>query len=803
MAEDPIRGRWDAGMLIATLAVIALLYFGRVVLLPLAMAVLLAFLLDPAATRLRRWGLPRVAAVLTVILATVVVLGATSVLVGGQLVQLAKDLPTYQTTIQQKIRSLGRLTARPSVVDEASRVIEAVGEEIEGARRELEPRRAARSPAPQRVVVEPAQRDPLQSIKDFVAPLLTPIGTAGIVLLFVVFLMLEKNDLRDRLLRLAGANLHRSTDALSEVGDRVSRYLRMQLLVNLSYGVPMALGLWLIGVPGALLWGMLSALLRYVPYVGPVVAAAFPLMLAVAVDPGWQMLAWTLALVMTLELVSNNIVEPWLYGASSGLSPFSVIVSAVFWTALWGPVGLILATPLTVFLTVLGRHLPQLSWLDVLLGNTPAFDPPTRLYQRLLAGDVEEAIEVAADEIAKTSPAAFYNDTGVPALRLAALDHGRPSGVEHRHRVATGMAALLRNLREDHPAPEGEHAPAPVLCVGARSELDTLAAEMLGHALSCDGVPTRVLPASAVNAERIQALPLDGVRVLCLSSFGATPEAQLRFVARRLRRRQPGLQIVAALWNAPAALLSVEAGGELGVDAVAHTLSEAMQRMRAGLGDLDDNRSGVDVCGPRTASAPHDEARQALAPQDSGLLDPALRLALDRAAQHAADVFAMPMAMVSLIDAKHRICQGFAGLDEPGQTVERVVPRDDTLCSHVVTQAATLIIDDTERDPRCATLRTVQQAGVRFYAGTPLRTRDGQVIGTLSVLDRVPRRLDDTERALLESLASDVAALLERSGDAHRAAAPAVADDGAGPVVALPADYGRGSTPPTAAPAVR
>jgi predicted PurR-regulated permease PerM len=804
MAEDSIRGRWEAGTLIATLAVIALLYFGRAVLLPLAMAILLAFLLDPAATRLRRWGLPRVAAVLTVIMATVAVLGATSMLVGGQLVQLAKDLPTYQTTIQQKIRSLGRLTTRPSVVDEASRVIEAVGEEIEGARRELEPKRAARSPAPQRVVVEPAQRDPLQSLKDFVAPLLTPIGTAGIVLLFVVFLMLEKNDLRDRLLRLAGANLHRSTDALSEVGDRVSRYLRMQLLVNLSYGVPMALGLWLIGVPGALLWGMLSALLRYVPYVGPVVAAAFPLMLAVAVDPGWQMLAWTLALVVTLELVSNNIVEPWLYGASSGLSPFSVIVSAVFWTALWGPVGLILATPLTVFLTVLGRHLPQLSWLDVLLGNTPAFDPPTRLYQRLLAGDVEEAIEVAADEIAKTSPAAFYNDTGVPALRLAALEHGRLSRVEHRHRVATGMEALLRNLREDHPAPEGEHAPASVLCVGARSELDTLAAEMLGHALSCDGVPTRVLPASAVNAERIQTLPLDGVRVLCLSSFGATPEAQLRFVARRLRRRLPGLQIVAALWNAPAALLSVEAGAELGVDAVAHTLSEAMQRMRAGLGDLEDSRSSVDLLGPRATSAPHDDARQALALQESGLLDPdpTLRVALDRAAQHAADVFAMPMAMVSLIDAKHRICQGFAGLDEHGQTVERVVPRDDTLCSHVVTQAATLIIDDTERDPRCATLRTVQQAGVRFYAGTPLRTRDGQVIGTLSVLDRVPRRLDDTERALLESLASDVMALLERSGDAHRAAAPAAVDS-AGPSVALPADCGRVSTPPTAAPAVR
>ena len=779
MADDSTRSRWEAGTLIATLAVIALLYFGREVLLPLALAVLLAFILDPAVTRLRRWGLPRGAAVLAVILATVGVLGATSLLVGGQVIQLGKDLPTYQTTMQQKIRSLRQLTTRQSVVDEASRVIEAVGEEIEGARRDLDPQRADRSRAPQRVVVEPAESGPLQSLKDFVAPVLTPLGSAGIVLVFLIFLLLEKNDLRDRLLRLAGGSLHRSTDALGEAGDRLSRYLTMQVLINLSYGVPMALGLWLIGVPGALLWGLLSALLRFVPYVGPVVAAAFPLILALAVDPGWQMPAWTLALVVTLELVSNNIVEPWLYGTSTGLSPVSLIVSAVFWTALWGPIGLILATPLTVCLTVLARHLPQLGWLDVLLGNSPAFDPPTRLYQRLLAGDVEEAVEVADQEIAKTSPTAFYGDTGVPALRLAALDQGRPSRVEHRHRVASGMTALLRNLREDHPAPASDRAPAPVLCVGARSEIDTLAAEMLGHALACEGVPTQVMPASAVNPEHIQTLPLDGVRVLCLSSFSTAPQAQLRFVARRLKRRRPGLRIVAALWNAPPALLGADAVAELGADAVAQGLGEAVQRVMAGLSGIDDERGAIDGVGPPSSPAPHDDARRAPALQHSGLLEPTLRLALDRAAQHAADVFATPLAMVSLVDEEHRICQGLAGTDEPGPAFERIVPRDETLCTHVVTQAATLVVDDTERDPRCAGLRTVHQAGVRFYAGAPLRTRDGRVIGVLCVLDRVPRQLAETERGLLESLADEVMALLERADGKRRGTEPAgTADPG-------------------------
>ncbi len=786
MVDEPIRPRWEAGTLMATLAVVALLYFGRGVLLPLALAILLAFVLDPAVTRLRRWRLPRVLAVLAVIVATVAVLGATAALVGGQVVQLAKDLPTYQTTIQQKIRGLRHLTARPRVVDQASRVIEAVGEEIEDARRTLDPKRPPRRQAVQRVVVEPPETGPLQSLKDFVAPVLTPAGTAGIVLLFLIFLLLEKNDLRDRLLRLAGGSLHRSTDALGEAGDRVSRYLRMQVLVNLSYGVPMALGLWLIGVPGALLWGLLAALLRFVPYIGPVVAAAFPLLLALAVDPGWQMLAWTLALVVTLELVINNLVEPWLYGASTGLSPVSIVVSAVFWTAVWGPVGLILATPLTVCLTVLARHLPPLAWLDVLLGSTPAFDPPTRLYQRLLAANVEEAEEMAEQEIARTSLAAFYSDTGVPALRRAALDQGRPSRVEHRHRVVGGMRVLLRSLREDPPAAVAEDALPAVLCVGARSEIDTLAAEMLSHALACAGVPSRALPASAVSAEHLPALSLQGVRVLCLSSFGSAPEAQLRFVARRLKRRQPGLRVVAALWNAPPSLLEPPARDELGADAVAQSLGEALQRVQAALVRGPGTHTGAEP----TTPAPAGPAVPVQAPV-AGLLEPSVRVALDRAAQQAADVFAMPLAMVSLVDERHRICQGVAGLDEAGPAFERIVPREDTLCAEVVAQAATLVVDDTARDPRCAGLCSVQRAGIRFYAGAPLRDREGRAIGALCVLDHVPRRLAAAERSLLERLADEASTLLARHETAPPAARPdaslAPTESAAAPAAALPA----------------
>ena len=650
----------SAAQVTAVLLTVAALYLGREIFVPFTLAALLGFMLDPLATRLRRLGLPRGVAVLLVIATTVSVLGATALFVGGQVMQLSKDLPTYQTTVQQKLRGLRTLTHGHSVLDDATRLIGVVGGELDAAKHDLERSGGGQAgPPPIRVQMEPAPRSALKTLGDWLEPAVAPLGTAGIVLVCLVFILLERNDMRDRLLRLVGGDLHRTTDALGEAAERVSRYLTMQLTVNLSYGIPMALGLWLIGVPGAPLWGLVAALLRFVPYLGPVIAASFPLALALAVDPGWHMLGWTLALVLTLELVSNNLVEPWLYGASTGLSPVSIIVSAVVWTALWGPIGLILATPLTVCLAALGRHLPPLRWLDLLLGNAPVFDPPTRLYQRLLAGDVAEAVELADEAVTSGSVLAFYSDIAVPALHQAAADHVRVSGVEHRHRVASGMAQVLADLREDHPPPSAERtgagtgtatrAAAPrLLCVGVRWELDTLAAEMLGHALALDGIASRVLPATAVSAEQLQRLDLAGVRVLCLSIFSATPQAQVRYISRRLKRREPGLYIVAALWHHGAVSDAPPAADALGVDAVACSLAEAAARVAALL-DLHADPAAV-ASPPAAADEDPDEAHRLLALADSGALDPALRTPLDRAAQRAAEVFGTPLAMVSLVD---------------------------------------------------------------------------------------------------------------------------------------------------------
>lgn len=765
---DAALPRFTVVTALAVLLTVGVLYVGRDIFVPFALAVLLGFILDPVVTRLRRWRLPRPLAVATVMLCTVAVLGGTSLFVGSQVVQLSKDIPTYQNTIQKKLRSLRQTHVSGGLWDRATRMIEVVDGELEA----LDNDNRRPSPPASRVIVE-APRSPLQNITDAVNPILQPVATAGIVLIFVIFILLQRNDMRDRLLRLVGGELQHSTDALGEAAQRVSRYLGTQLLVNLvGFGLPFGLGLMLIGVPGALLWGLIAGLMRFVPFVGLLIAAVFPITMAFAIDPGWGMLLWTLGLILLLEVVIVYLVEPLVYGASTGLSAFSIIMAAVFWTALWGPVGLVLATPLTVCLAVMGRHLPQMQWLDVLLGSAPVFAPPTRLYQRLLADDVEEAIEMADEQVEQHSLQAFYSDTAVPALRLAAHDHSRVSRVEHRHRVSTGMAALIRALRDEHPV--AEPARPAVLCIGARWEMDTLAADMLAHALGADSVGAKVLPAGAVSADHINALDLAGVQVVCLSCFSPSPEAQIRYVARRLKRRLPGLRIVVAAWNAPPSLLAPGMATTLGVDALAHSLAEAALQVQTAL--QADTGGGM-----LPAPLPPNEAARLQALADSGVLDPAMRAPLDRVAQRVADIFDTPLAMVSLVNETCQVWHGAAGLGDADPDGGRESPRETSLCGHVVAQETSLVIEDIARDPRFASNPALQAAGLRFYAGAPLRGAGGAVIGALCVVDRQPRSLNAAELRLLEAMADDLMAMVadttaaRRQSEAERSRLEAVA----------------------------
>ena len=748
------------GLFSATI-VIAGLYLGREILMPLAMAFLLGFVLDPLVLRLKRWGVPRSVAVILVVVMTLASIAVAGLLLSRQVSVLSAELPTYQSNIQRKLREFRMRVNAPGMFDGAMKTFEAAQTEVESTTANA-PGGKPGAAQSQRVQIEEKIKTPLARAVQWFEVAGGPLVNAGIVLVFLVLVLLDRRDLRDRLLRLLGGNLHRTTDAMDEAGARISKYLTMQLIVNASYGVPMAAGLWLIGVPGAILWGAVAAVMRFVPYVGPMLSAVSPLVLAFAVDPGWSMVLWTLGLIVLLELLSNNVVEPWLYGTSTGLSAISLMVAATFWATLWGPIGLVLSTPLTVCLLVIGRHLPQLQFLDVLLGSQPALELPTRIYQRLLADDVEDAIELAVEQVDAGSVAAFYHQVGIPVLRLASGDHDSVATAEHRHRVVSGMHRLIDELREQQPVPVGS-GQTQVVCIGGKWEVDTLAARMLAHALSLAGVRAEYRAAGVSNADFLTTLDLEGATTVCLSHFSPEPQTQVRYLCRRLRRRWPDLHIVLALWNAPAALLDDVAYKALGADAVATSSDETVmrisQQLRVALGE--------DYL---PAPVPEADIARLRALRASGILDDALRERFNLVAKRAADTFDMPLALVSLIEESTQQVRGAAGvlLASPGEGFAGAdgpeIARSLSMCGHVVASADTVVVEDIARDPRFANNPVLRGRGLRFYAGAPLRDADGHVYGSLCVLDTKPRSFDEAEIRLLESMAAELMESLQMPG---------------------------------------
>jgi predicted PurR-regulated permease PerM len=416
-----------ANGIIAFAIVLALLYVGRDVLIPLTLALLLSLLIAPLVRLLRRIGLGQTPAVLTAVLTLALAFAITAVMLGTQVLRMAASLPQYQETIQEKLRNLDEMT-----VGRLNTLTSEVGRFIDNRFAEAAPAiparpsgRQARAPAasPIQVEVHEPHADPFQIIGKVLASVWTPIQTAGIVLVVLVFVLLEHEALRDRFIRVAGGtNIRITTLALNDAGERLSRFFVSQFAVNLGVGVAIGLGLGALGLPHATLWAALAAIMRFVPYVGVWIAALFATVMALAVAPGWALAAGTLGLFVLVEVVAGQAVEPQLYGHTTGLSPLSVVVAAIFWSALWGPMGLILSTPLTLCLLVVGRHIKALSFLDLLLGDVQALTLPQKFYQRALSGDSQEILTVARAFLKRNSLADYGDRVLMPALHLARLD---------------------------------------------------------------------------------------------------------------------------------------------------------------------------------------------------------------------------------------------------------------------------------------------------------------------------------------------------------------------------------------------
>ncbi|WP_348629041.1 AI-2E family transporter [Mesorhizobium sp. YM1C-6-2] len=604
-APDPVMGNHPSHppaypKAIAVIATVAALYFGRDIFIPLAMAILLTFALSPLVAALRKVRVPRPAAVIAVVIGAFAAIFMFGAVVASQLGTLAQNIPLYQYNLVAKVEVIKDAKVGGGVFERLSKLLERLGRESQV---DEEPNTVGGpgsddpSPPPIPVEVITPPPGPLQVLRSVVGPLIQPLATGGIIIVVVIFMLLRREDLRDRFIRLVGAgDLHRTTAALQDAGDRVARYLLSQLAVNAAYALPIGIGLWVIGVPNAPLWGFMALILRFIPYIGPIIASIFPLALALAVDPGWTMVLWTAALFVVLELVSNNVVEPWVYGSRTGLSPLAIIVAAIFWTWLWGPMGLLLSTPLTVCLVVLGRHVPQFEFLDVLLGNEPVLDLHQQLYQRLLAGDPTEATERAEAYLEENTILSFYETVAVPALALAEEDRSR--GVltdERRSRVAESAQTLVNNLDDfafesdeesepkqdlaiepttklELPLPNGEGR--VIACAGGRGEFDDAAAAMLVQVLKAQGATTNYIEHTSLAPGRIRQLSIDGLETIVIVFLNPSSVQHARYMTRRLKRLRPSLRVGILLCNTDT-IEPVKLIADVGTGFVASTLAEA------------------------------------------------------------------------------------------------------------------------------------------------------------------------------------------------------------------------------------
>jgi predicted PurR-regulated permease PerM len=585
------RGGATMARVVIGAVVIAGLYFARPVLEPIALAVLLSLMLAPAVRWLHLRGIRRSVAVSAVVLIAFVVIAGFGAAVGDEVIGFIQKLPQYQDNLAAKIRSLNGVVPGAGMLGRATQVFHDLGSELQGAVSPTAPPAGLpnqRAPVP----VEIHQNEPalLHFLSNVVGPMLQPLAEAALVVLFVIMILLKREDLRDRILRLAGArDLHRTTAAMNEAAERVSNYLLMQLAVGLCYGAMVGIGLAVIGIPNAPLWGIMGLLLRFVPYIGGPLTALLPCALAIAVSPGWGMFFWTVLLFIAVETVTANFIEPWIYGRTTGLSSVAVIAAATFWTWLWGPVGLLLATPLTVCFAVLGRYLPPLRFLDILLGNQPVLSLQESFYQRLLARDPEEATEQAEEVAKEKSIEAFFDEIAIPALVLAQADSDR--GVLAGHRlavIAEGFAAILDNLADDGlvEAESTEGEGPPIACIAARNELDLAAAWLLQHLLRLRGHRAVVFSPDALSTFNIDRLPLRGAAVVCLSIVSTTSPARARYLVRRIRRRARRAHLIIGLWGPERADFPIaDAAVATAADAVVTTLAAALTDIEAALAE--------------------------------------------------------------------------------------------------------------------------------------------------------------------------------------------------------------------------
>jgi predicted PurR-regulated permease PerM len=771
--------------LLPAVLVMATLYFGREVFVPLALAALLSFLLVPVSALLERWGIRRTAASLFVVLLSLVAVASLGWIMLGQIYNLAVELPQYQQNINQKIASLhlhsaGRLSNTLAMLADESKQLRGDAPPTTGTALPDAPRPHIRSrlksgsdpskdqlsaPTDQPVTVRVEQ--PEESMAALanrtVVSLLHPLTTTFVVVVFLAFMLVGREDLRDRGIRLAGrGRMQVTTSAIEDAGRRVGRYLRMQLIVNVLFGLVAGICLRLIGVPNALLWGLLISLLRFVPYIGIFLAAVGPLFLSIAVSPHWSMVLWTALLFLVLELVTGNIVEPLLYSSSTGLSPIAVLIAAIFWTLLWGFPGLLLSTPLTVCLVVIGRQFPHLQYLDILFGDETALPHPERFYQRLLSSNNHEARALLDGLLATKSKEQVYDSVVVPVLTFIEESRHAEELTSSRaeevllavEELAEDVASQLKPLAEP-----SSKARKLVLCIPARDLADEVACQLASHVLN-PNCTVRVITADTSTSDLLQTIDNTHPDAICVVGIPPQSLRHIRLRCHQVRSRFPNAVIVACLLSEQCDLSNVR--GRVPTEDAQHVVC-SLQLMEEYLITLLYPVALPEEAGEESADAANaqeDLAASLLELQRLDVLDETEEGAFQRLASNLARSFDAPIALVTAVQHERQIWEAQCGLPDDALSFTDAM-HDPSVLTRMVSSESLLVIPDTAEDPLSADEPFFCERGIRFYAAVPLKSHDGNVWGSLCVLDTRPRQITEKQKETLHWIAEVVTTAIE------------------------------------------
>jgi predicted PurR-regulated permease PerM len=555
-----IIGKLPTLIFLSTLVfAISVLYFGQAVLIPVAFSLLLTFLLSPLVDGLERLRIGRIPSVILVVVVTFSLLATIGWIVTVQVGTVVAELPRYQRNIKRKVVDL-RQMGKGGTIAQVQKTVDEIKGEMEKVE---EPANAKQRP--REVIVEGEQSSTFWPVPTIAGPLMERLASAGLAIVLVIFMLIERDDLRNRLIRLVGyGHITVTTNALEEADARISRYLLMQSIINSVFGVAVGVALFLIGLPYAVLWGFLAAVLRFIPYIGPWVAAIIPSALALAVFEGWLWPIVVAGIFVILELFANTVLEPWLYGDSAGVSQVALLVSVAFWTWVWGPIGLVMATPLTVCLVVLGKYVPQLEYITVLMSDEPVADPNMIFYQRLLAMDRNEAVQIVEEYMKAHPPEHVYDEVMVPALNLARLDRERDNLTDAQEQfIFEETRTIVANLDSEQqgitPGTDGsetlEEKSAParpnlrILGCPARDEVDEVALMMFQRLLGSTRFEIEVISDEKLASEVVAEAGEKQTGLVCIAAVQPGGLTHTRYLCKRLRTQFSYLKIVVGLWG--------------------------------------------------------------------------------------------------------------------------------------------------------------------------------------------------------------------------------------------------------------